>query len=92
MFYEGIYQYIFLTAVVIYIAGMSGFIGMILLSLYGFIRYFLRFQAKSLEQELNTETEKRIKKTFEVFSIIKFIKANALESSYFNKLRNIRIV
>ena len=44
-----------------------------------------------MDKDLLIVTNKRIKTTIEIFNIIKFIKANALECCYFNKLRDIRL-
>ena len=43
-----------------------------------------------MDLKLRKLTNARISTTIETFNIIKFIKANALESCYYNKLRDLR--
>ena len=80
-----------LSGIILFAAGIPGLIGIILLGSNLLMRFLFKKVINKVDKDLNTLTKKRVTTTIEVFNIIKFIKANALESCYFNKLRDLRM-
>lgn len=90
-FIENIICFVILSIFVIYVAGLPGIIGITLVAANLFLRMLFKKKINVMDKDLGVLTNMRIKTTIEVFNIIKFIKANALESCYFNKLRGLRL-
>lgn len=80
-----------LSGIILFAAGIPGLIGIILLGSNLLMRFLFKKMINKVDKDLNALTKKRVTTTIEVFNIIKFIKANALESCYFNKLRDLRM-
>lgn len=89
-FIENILVFVILSVLVIYVASWPGVIGISLVALNLLFRFYFKKTINDMDKDLVVLTNRRIKTTIEVFNIIKFIKANALESCYFNKLRDLR--
>lgn len=83
--------FVVLSGTIIWTSGIPGIIAILLLGANFLFRYLFRKLMMSTEREINIKAKERIKFTIEVINIIKFIKANALESCYFNRLRELRI-
>ena len=90
-FIENILCFVILSALVIYVASWPGVIGIALVAANLFFRFYFKRAINVMDKDLSVLTVARIKTTIEVFNIIKFIKANALESCYYNKLRQLRL-
>jgi ABC-type multidrug transport system fused ATPase/permease subunit len=90
-FMENILCFVILSTLVIYVASWPGVIGIALVSANLFFRFLFKRIINKMDKDLGVITNLRVKTTIEIFNIIKFIKANALESCYFNKLRGLRL-
>ena len=83
--------FVILSVLVIYVASWPGVIAISLVAANLFFRFLFKKSINDIDKELGVQTNRRVKTTIEVFNIIKFIKANALECCYFNKLRDLRL-
>jgi len=90
-FIENIMVFVILSVLVIYVASWPGVIAISLVAANLFFRFLFKKSINDIDKELGVQTNRRVKTTIEVFNIIKFIKANALECCYFNKLRDLRL-
>ena len=88
---DNILCFVILAVLVIYVASWPGVIGISLVAANLFFRFLFKKAISNIDKDLGVLTNRRIKTTIEVFNIIKFIKANALECCYFNKLRDLRL-
>jgi len=90
-FIENIMVFVILSVLVIYVASWPGVIAISLVAANLFFRFLFKKSINDIDKDLGVQTNRRVKTTIEVFNIIKFIKANALECCYFNKLRDLRL-
>ena len=90
-FIENILCFVLLSVLVIYVASWPGVIGIFLVAANLFFRFLFKKAINDMDKDLAVKTNQRINTTIEVFNIVKFIKANALECCYFNKLRQLRL-
>lgn len=90
-FIENILCFLLLSVLVIYVASWPGVIGIFLVAANLFFRFLFKKAINDMDKDLAVKTNQRINTTIEVFNIVKFIKANALECCYFNKLRQLRL-
>ena len=88
---EMIITHAILPVIAIYVAGVPGAIGIALLFIIIILRFIFKRQLAAGDKRIGILSNQRIKATIEIFNIIKLIKANSLESCYFNKLRDLRI-
>lgn len=84
------FSILFSLTVIVYLFGFAGFIGILVLIATILIRLCFRKTVYRFEEEINRETNNRVRKTVDFFSIIKLIKVAALEIPYFKKLVSLR--
>ena len=89
-FIENIIIFILLSTLVVIIAGWPGVVGILCYAINLVMRFYYKKAINKMDKSLAKLTNARISTTIETFNIIKFIKANALESCYYNKLRDLR--
>ena len=90
-FVENILCFVMLSVLVIYVASWPGVIGIGLVAANLFFRFLFKKAINNMDVDLAVLTKERVSNTIETFNIIKFIKANALECCYYNKLRGLRL-
>ena len=88
---ENILSFICLSWLIVYVASWPGVIGIILVGVNLIFRFYFKHKLVVMDDDLEKFTKARVMTTIEVINIIKFIKANALEACYYNKLRQLRL-
>jgi ABC-type multidrug transport system fused ATPase/permease subunit len=84
------YSFVFTMLCMFYITGWQGLISCVLLLFLQMIRYVMINVVKRYQKLVNASASSRIKKSTEIVNNMKFIKVNALENLFFNKLNDLR--
>ena len=85
-----VYSLVFNAAVLIFLFGFAGLMGIVAFVLFLAIRFCLHGIIKRYDEEMSGQTDNRVKQTVDVLNIIKLIKVGALEMNYYNLLVNLR--
>jgi ABC-type multidrug transport system fused ATPase/permease subunit len=85
-----LYSFIFTMMCLFYVANWEGLVSCVVLLVLQMIRYIMMGVFKKYQKKVNEEASKRIKKSTETINNMKFIKVNALENLFFNKLNDLR--